>query len=201
VTDQYANLKIWDLTARRLVTELRKPHGGSIEALDFSPDSQKLVTLANGNLDKRVFLWSVPEWKVIAEWSCPVHSWVVKFAPDGSMVATGDSGGNRNLNVWSLKGQLQGSFELYPQLYSNVLSMAFSPDSRFIAAAGNDGTTVGPGLIAAWDLRQGREVFRLQTPGPTSSVCFAKKWLAWSAKEASIMEWPPAHQAAETPQR
>lgn len=109
-------------------------HGRFISALAFFPDSK---TLATASEDHKVILWDVDKQRQRAAIDVKQIIWSMAVSPDGQLIATADHRGqitawhaNSGRKVWS--GRPPGNLD--------ISAVAFSPDSRHIAAALNNGT-------------------------------------------------------------
>jgi WD40 repeat protein len=136
-------LVLWDLPARRLLAT-RKEHKDLIRGVSFSPDGRLLAT-ASG--DGTLKLWSVPAFRVVAGFRRPgarvIGLDTAAFAPDGKLVAFASDDGL--ITLWEVaRRRVHTTFPGFEP--SGSWAIAFSPDSRFLAAGG-----LGGGL-RVWDL-------------------------------------------------
>jgi RNA polymerase sigma factor (sigma-70 family) len=116
-------------------------------AVAFSPDARLLVTAA---LDGNLQLWDVASAKELRRIVAGSSVYSVAFSPDGKLLASG--GGERGkfgtVKLWDLAtGKQIASLEGHADL---VVSVAFAPDARTLAAAGRDGA------LELWDVGQGK---------------------------------------------
>ncbi len=109
-----------------------------VASLAFSPDSRHLLT---GSYDDTLRVWSLTSGRETPERAIAGREGrieTVAWSPDGRYLAAGESGPNARLRVWEADGKL-----LYEQIIAaenktggrGVTAVAFSPDSRLVAAA------------------------------------------------------------------
>jgi WD40 repeat protein len=119
---------IWDPATGERVARLTN-HTAIVTSLAVSSDGQRLAT---GSRDHRVLLWSLSSLaqpRVLVEHQNAVRA--VVFSPDGSLLATGDENGRIGLRN-ARTGQLLD----WLQVALTAERLAFSPDSRILAAFG-----------------------------------------------------------------
>jgi WD40 repeat protein/serine/threonine protein kinase len=176
-------------------------HSGRVQSVAFDPKGK---LLASGGWDATVRIWD-PETgndiQKLTEHQTPVYG--VAFSPDGRLLATASSNGN--LKIWerdtrsvSLKkdGQSTSSRSRFPRwrvIQSHtarsgaVLGTAFSPDGRYLAYSGGDGT------VRVWDIESGieRVTFRGHT-APVESVQFSpdgQRLVSFSPLPGAVKVW------------
>jgi WD40 repeat protein/serine/threonine protein kinase len=176
---------------------------GLFSSLQFSPDSQRLVSTA----DRTLQVWDVVGGQPL--YSSPpfrrnVHQAV--FSPDGRYlaVATGDlfwqdDGGD----VYLLDAATGEEIRTFHGHTGDVTSVAFTPDGTRLASAGHNAEKT----IKLWDVATGKEALTLRGHGgPVCCVAFRpdghrlysvamdKQLLTWDATPLAD-EPPTAHQS------
>jgi WD40 repeat protein len=121
-------LFLWDAATGEGLPEPAAARDQDVYGLAFSPDGE---TFVSGGFDGRVLLWDTATWELIGE---PLaeglqRSYAVAFDRDGSMLAA--SGFDGSVIVWDTT-----SWERVHEVTveNAVLSLAFSPDGRVLAA-------------------------------------------------------------------
>jgi WD40 repeat protein/class 3 adenylate cyclase len=157
-TTTFDGTTLWDTsTWRPLGPPLRSAQGGWA-GVDFSPDGRTLA-IAGGN--GRVELWDVSARKQRRELIDPAAAGsdepelaVVRYSPDGTVIAAGGQEAN-HVTLWSAAtGRVAGRPITTNRPGSGAQTIAFTPDSKRIAVPGS------PGTVVIWDVATGRRVGR-----------------------------------------
>jgi WD40 repeat protein/class 3 adenylate cyclase len=148
---------LWNTTTwRPIAAPLRSSQGGWEEGVDFSPDGK---TLAIAGVQGRVELWDPSSGRQLGELTDPAAAAsdepalsVVRYSPDGTVVAAGSKAMN-HVTLWETAsgGVIGGPIATNPP-GSGAQSLAFSPDSKRIAVPG------APGTVGIWEVATGRQV-------------------------------------------
>jgi len=151
--------KLWETRTGREV-RIFKGHSSGVNSVDFSPDGKFIVT---GSNDGSAKLWDAVTGREVKAFGSPdsyqgsmsFDSYMasvngVSLSPDGKYVVTGTFDG---VKLWDVRtGRILRSFS-----GSMILSVRFSPDSRYVLTAGAHRTA------RLLDVRTGKEV-RTFTP-------------------------------------
>jgi WD40 repeat protein/class 3 adenylate cyclase len=155
-TVTFRGTTLWDTATWRPVgPPLRSSQGGWAGA-DFSPDGRTLA-IAGGK--GRVELWNVSTRKERRELRVPTvqHDGpplaVVRYSPDGSVIAAGEQDTN-HVTLWdAASGRVLGRpITTNPPGSGGAQSISFTADSKRIAVPG------APGTVGIWDVATGRPV-------------------------------------------
>jgi WD40 repeat protein/class 3 adenylate cyclase/energy-coupling factor transporter ATP-binding protein EcfA2 len=148
---------LWDTaTWKPVAPPLRSSQGGWEEGVDFSPDGR---TLAIAGKEGRVELWDVSTRQALRELTDPVAASsdepalsVVRYSPDGSVIAAGSKAMN-HVTLWATAtAHVIGRPITTNPPGSGAQALAFSPDSKRIAVPG------APGTVGIWEVATGRRV-------------------------------------------
>jgi WD40 repeat protein len=166
-------------------------HVDAARAVAFSPDG-KLV--ASGSDDQSILIWDLAQGKlraVLEGHHCSV--WNLGFSPDSKMLASGigqpsanrESGWDFTIKLWDVNtGKLVRDLE---GCSSNVFSMAFSPDGKYLAACHN-GTYDN---VKLWDVASGKMLGSPARGDHGASLAFSHdgKLLAVAGKDKAVKLW------------
>ena len=159
-------------------------HSNAVRSLSFSRDGRFLVSAAQDSL---IMLWDVERGvsiRALLEGSSnPNH--VVAFAPDGGSVAVGEIGGGPTdvLVIDPKDGAIRKRLRGHKQ---GVCALAFSPEGRTLATAGNDHS------VKVWNLADCTEQTTFSNDlGSVNSLSFSTDgaWLAFAGDGLAIKVW------------
>jgi WD40 repeat protein len=136
-------------TIRAHVARTFPPQTQEGREVSFSPDGSLLAT---SSPDSTIFIWSIPDGKLVRKL---IHSGgvtTVEFSPDGNLLAS--AGYDRAIRLWrvsdwSLAKKLPGHV-------GTVWTLAFSPDGKTIASGGEDK------LVRLWRVSDGAQLHALR---------------------------------------
>jgi WD40 repeat protein/class 3 adenylate cyclase/energy-coupling factor transporter ATP-binding protein EcfA2 len=146
---------LWDTATWRPVGPPLRSSQGGWQGVDFSPDGRTLA-IAGGK--GRVELWDVSTRKELRELTDPAATprepqlSLVRYSPDGSVIAAGPQETN-HVTLWATtSGQVIGRPITTNPPGSGAQSISFSPDSKRIAVP------AAPGTVGIWEVATGHRV-------------------------------------------
>ncbi|MFH1740959.1 MAG: WD40 repeat domain-containing protein, partial [bacterium] len=146
----------WDIASGRLQDRYDSPnrsHRSAVKSIAFSPDGKLALT---ADADDTASLWDISDGTLLS--TLPVRCrllWCVAFSSDGMLAATGGSSEQAfyegEIKVWSVNGlDLLRTFWISgpaaAELPGIVLSIAFSPDRKYVLSGHGDGEAL------LWDI-------------------------------------------------
>jgi WD40 repeat protein len=153
-------LRLWDVATRRETRQMP----GSVESFAFSPDWKLLIS---GSGDRTVQVLQTATGEKLHGFPKLQKFPRVAFAPSGKLFA---ASGEKQIHVWdALTAREIHKLQGHPR---EPLCLAFSPDSRTLAAGGNDGKDNG-GYVMLWDLSQPGTYRQLDLPNLCRSLAFS----------------------------
>ncbi|MEY4567329.1 MAG: hypothetical protein RLY14_2299 [Planctomycetota bacterium] len=175
-------VRIWDFDTGNVIKKFEHSH---VDSIVVSPDERNLVSVSYSQ--GTVKLWDIATALEIKNLSVEPNGEAiagarkVTYSPDGMLLATAS---DKAVVLWDTVSWQQRT--IVPHHQSYVTSVAFSPDSRFLACASKDGK------VKLWDVLNNLEIATLaDRPGPSityaTSLAFSSdgKKLAVSCRDGS----------------
>lgn len=171
--------RIWSLGGQ--LEHARLPHSGTVWAAEFSPDGQRIVTIAGHSvrlMDPETGTFTAELTYFTGNAGGVVES--ADVSPDSRRVAASYSNGA--VVVWDLDTREKIAVMSHKRTARHV---AFSPDGRLLASASVDQTA------RIWDAASAQELARLVHDDEVRSVAFSPdgKRLATASADATVRVW------------
>src|SRR5262249_36331433 len=188
-----SEIRLWDLAAGKVVRRISGAARGVL-AVAFSPDGSILAAPSG---DGPIGLWEVATGKqlrVLSGHKDFIYS--LAFSPDGMLLASGSvREEEKSIRLWNVRTgkELDHSKNMnHPvvrEKQSSAWAVAFSPDGRLVASAGEDQ------VVYLWEVASGRARRRLEGhTGNITRLTFSPdgRTLASASADTSILLWDPA---------
>lgn len=182
-------MKLWDFsTAKEICTYKGYSRGVSSNA--FSPDGKFVATVLGDvwtNLGNKDFIvWDFESGRIIHSFSGHKGNvWAVAFSPNNNRFVASASQ-DRTIKLWDvIEGREVRTFSgSLSRHRGEVLSIAFSPDGKYILSGSSDKTA------KIWDVESGANVKTFLFKSAIYSVAFSKdgSYLAIGSEELAIFE-------------
>jgi hypothetical protein len=153
VSTDEKTLKTWSLPAGKRVAAVQVAEG--VDKLRASP-TEPLVAILRG--DNNVELRTVPDLKLLRSWKAGDTTQGLAFSADGKTLATLD---HRVIQLWNTSAV--GAARRI-EVEESLSEVTFSPDGRWLAAAGVRDLMKGGPMIGVWQLSDLTRVGEIKTP-------------------------------------
>jgi WD40 repeat protein len=196
VQDENGVMSLWDVPFRNLrftkglggqdvpdpgpPRQVFRGHTGLVRTLDFSPDSQYLVSASE---DRTARIWRVASGEAVAV--LEGHTGNVtdaRFSPDGKLVVT--AGEDGTVRLWD--SSTGGGILVLHGHVGVVRGARFSPDSKLVLTEGDDGTA------RVWSVAKDEPATILEGHvGDVHSLTFARdgRFLATGGEDGTARVW------------
>jgi WD40 repeat protein len=188
-------VRVWDARTQREVFRLPAVMGKialPYQAVAFSPDGRYLVT---GKGDGAVQVWDAETGEEFG--TLGTHKQAIRglvFSKGGEYLASASSEGT--VKLWDAKRldrkrreeAQEARLSLHARVAGPGLSVAFSPDGRRLATAGERNT------VKAWDVQTGQELLVLWGhKGDVHTLAFSPddegRWIASAGEDSAVRIW------------
>ena len=137
-------VRLWDARTRKSIGESFKGHDNKVYAVRFSPYDSRYVISAGA--DRSIRLWDAKRGRLIGQ-ILDAHDdliWSLDVSANGDQLASSSS--DRSIRLWDIRAGLPTGQPLISTHESSVLSMALSPDDRYLVSADESGK------VKLWEL-------------------------------------------------
>ncbi len=146
VGDDDGNIVLWNPSSRQQIFTT-PAHRGTVTAIDFSSDGK---FLASSGKDKQIRIWDINRQHQTASITVADKPTDIEFSRSGQYLAVASDG--KESWIWEIKSSRIKTIKNN----DDVLAVAFSPDSRTLATAGQDKA------ISIWNSDSGKLLRQLK---------------------------------------
>ncbi len=167
-------LTLLDVESGNIRQEMQHGVGTFVNSVAISPNSTRALS---GALDAEVMVWNLETGEMVR--TLRGHSGAVNsvtYSADGSLAAS--AGSDNRIVIWDMA--TGGAIKIMTEA-SNVASVAFSPNDRFVAA----GTQLGD--VSVWDIESGERLRTLGTDDNSASHTQTVNSIAYSPDGQQII--------------
>jgi WD40 repeat protein/transcriptional regulator with XRE-family HTH domain len=193
-------VRLWNLQGCCL--HVLQGHTQSVFSVHFAPDQKTLVSSSN---DTEVRIWDVRDGtclRTLQGHTSGVRC--VRYSPDGQLIASGCHDGS--IRLWSAHrsnhplSKPSSSINPSPRILQGhtdwVWDIAFSPDGRWLASAGRDGS------LRVWSIQDGQCIHRLdghKLDILALAISVDNQWLVSAGQDNTVRLWHlPSGQSIKT---
>lgn len=173
VGDDAGGLRVWEIAGEE---SAKLWHSESVSAVAFSPDGQRIAT---ASWDRSARVWNATTGGELYTISYRDQAIIAMFSRDGRHMASGSLRG-----TVVVADTVSGKEILELPSLKSLGSIAFSPDSRWIAASQGSPPpdswfilkrqpAAQPAQVLVYDIASGQPVAKLNHPGLVNSIAFS----------------------------
>ncbi len=141
-------VRVWQ-TSDGAQTKMLRGHQDWVRSVSFSRDGRMLISAGE---DRNILFWDLQTGALARTLTLNTPAiYATQFDPQGSVF--GVVGFTPKLSIYRSEGQLQMELDCPCR---DMRALAFSPDGRMLAAAGQDGR------LAIWEIATGRQIHLIQ---------------------------------------